>query len=227
MTKPRARGPHRDAIADALREKILSGQLRPAQRLREELLAEEFGVSRVPIREALNRLESEGFITLTPFRGASVSQESEHDVLEHMQVRRGLEVMAAQLAAEARGGDVRDELMSIVEEGMLAASRGSRLEELPAISVEFHQLVYRASGNRRLQQMLGTLLQRISWGFSLDLQYQVDSAWSDHAAIAAAILDGSPVQAGHLMNEHVAKDERRYKVRYDQVQEVLRSEARM
>jgi len=210
VARPKQRDLHRDAIADALRERIISGRIGQGERLREELLAEEFGVSRVPIREALSRLESEGFLTIVPFRGASVSENSEHDVFEHMQIRRGLEVLAAQLAAANRGGEVREELKAIVQRGFEAA-QDNQLEELPDISIEFHRLVYAASGNERLRQMLETLLKRISWGFRLDLKYQVTTAWADHATIAAAILEGSPVQAGHLMNEHVAKDEERYR----------------
>nr|MDT0659528.1 GntR family transcriptional regulator [Micromonospora sp. DSM 115978] len=210
VTRAKHRDLHRDAIADALRESIISGRIGQGERLREELLAEEFGVSRVPVREALSRLESEGFLTIAPFRGASVSKNSERDVLEHMQVRRGLEVLAAQLAAEKRGGEVRDELRAIVQRGFEAA-QGNQLKELPDISIEFHRLVYAASGNERLRQMLETLLKRISWGFRIDLKYQVSTAWSDHATIASAILGGSPVQAGHLMNEHVARDEERYR----------------
>ncbi|MFG3339488.1 GntR family transcriptional regulator [Glycomyces sp. NPDC048151] len=215
MTSQHARGPHRDAIADALREQILSGALSSGDRIREELVAREFGVSRVPVREALNRLEAEGFITLTPFKGASVSENSGRDVLDYMQVRRGLEVLAAQLAAEAKGGEVAGDLSAIAREGELAASQEQCHEDLPGISLEFHRLVHRASANRHLERMLEGLLSRISWGFTLDPNYSVVGAWRDHSAIAAAILDGSPVQAGHLMNEHVAKDEHRYRKQYE------------
>jgi DNA-binding GntR family transcriptional regulator len=70
----------------------------------------------------LRRLESEGFINLTPYRGATVSESSQHDSLELMQVRRGLETMAARLAAEARGGSVAAKLVDIVERGRRAGA---------------------------------------------------------------------------------------------------------
>jgi DNA-binding GntR family transcriptional regulator len=204
-----------DVIADELRTAIISGRLPAGERLIEEIVADEHGVSRVPVREALRRLESEGFVTLTPYRGASVSGTSRRDVVEHMQIRRGLEALAAQLAAEARGGDVRDELEHTVELGRVACLE-HRVDELPALMMAFHQLVAQASGNKQLEWMLGRVLQRISWGFQLDLEHRLDASWSDHAAIARAILNGSPMQAAFLMNEHAGKDESVFRRMYDQ-----------
>jgi DNA-binding GntR family transcriptional regulator len=208
-----ARDPWRDRIADAVREEILAGQLKAGDRVREDTVAERFGVSRVPVREALRRLESEGFITLTPYRGATVSETSRRDSLEFMQVRRGLEVLAAQLAARARGGSQAAELKAIVERGR-EASQAHRLDELPPLIMEFHEIVAAAAGNRRLVAMLDQVLRRISWGFELDLEGRLDSSWADHAAIAQAILSGSVVQAGYLMDEHIAKDEQLYQSIY-------------
>jgi DNA-binding GntR family transcriptional regulator len=203
-----------DVIADELRTAIISGRLRAGERLIEDVVADEHGVSRVPVREALRRLESEGFVTRTPYRGASVSGSSRRDVVEHMQIRRGLESLAAQLAAQARGGDVREQLEHTVEAGRVACLE-HRVEEIPALMMEFHQLVAQASGNRQLQGMLDRVLQRISWGFQLDLEHRLGESWSDHAAIARAILNGSPMQAALLMGEHAGKDEGVFRRMYD------------
>jgi DNA-binding GntR family transcriptional regulator len=214
----KADDPRRDVIANELREAIISGRFKAGQRLIEDALAEEYGVSRVPVREALRRLETEGFVTLTPYRGATVSTESVPDSLELMQVRRGLEVMAARLAAEKRGGEVAAELAAVVERGREAA-HSHRVEALPPLIMEFHEMVARASGNHQLQLTIDRVLQRVSWGFELDLVPRIDSAWADHAAIAAAILNNSPIQAGYLMDEHIAKDERIYRQKLDHVTE--------
>lgn len=198
--------PRRDRIADALRENIMSGRLKPGERLPEEVIAKEHHVSRVPVREAFRRLESEGFVTLTQYHGARVSETSWRDSLELMQVRRGLEVMAARLAAEARGGEYAAALTDVVERGK-AAGRKQHLEELPGLIMEFHELVAKASGNRQLEDMIDLVLQRISWGFHLELKARIDSAWLDHSLIAMAILNGSATQAAFLMDEHIVKDE--------------------
>ena len=146
----------------------MSGELKPGDRVREDAVAEEHGVSRVPVREALSRLESEGFISLTPYRGATVSASSQRDSLELMQIRRALETMAARLAAVNRGGSVADELLKVVQLGT-EAGRQEDLPELPPLIMKFHELVATASGNKQLETTLERVLQRISWGFELDL----------------------------------------------------------
>ncbi|WP_062979428.1 GntR family transcriptional regulator [Nocardia flavorosea] len=199
-TAPRA------AVADALREDILAGRLSPGDRLREVDLADRFGVSRIPVREALSQLQSEGFVTLVRYRGATVSAPSGTAARELVQIRRGLEALAAQLAARNRGGAVAAELARVVELGR-SANLGHAHDELPALTLRFHSLVAEASGNQQLQAMLEQILGRVAWIFGQRQDTRTGVSWSDHAAIAQAILNGSPVQAGYLMDEHIARDE--------------------
>lgn len=199
-TSPRA------TVADALRDDILAGRLSPGDRLREVDLAERFGVSRIPVREALSQLQSEGFVTLVRYRGATVSAPSGSAARELVQIRRGLEVLAAQLAARNRGGAMAGELERAVELGRAADARHAH-DDLPSLTLRFHTLVAEASGNQQLQVMLEQILERVSWIFGQRLDTRTHTSWSDHAAIAQAILAGSPVQAGYLMDEHIARDE--------------------
>ncbi|UGT62109.1 GntR family transcriptional regulator [Nocardia asteroides] len=197
----------RDAVAHAVRADILAGRLAPGDRLRETDLAERFGVSRIPVREALSQLQNEGFVTLVRYRGATVSVPSGTAARELVQVRRGLEVLAAQLAARRRGGEVAAELARVVELGRDLSHSAAARAELPPLVLRFHELVAEASGNSQLRQLLEQLLGRVSWLFGRHLDARSEESWSDHAAIARAILSGSPVQAGFLMDEHIAKDE--------------------
>lgn len=199
-----------DSILTVLRAEIIDGTLPAGARLKEEAIAARFGVSRVPIREALLQLESEGFIDTEKYKGATVSTRSQQHVVELMQLRRGLEVLAASLAAERRGGDQVEEMQAVVERGRRAGDAGA-VEELPPLILEFHKVVARASGNVELARMLDGLLLRIAWGFEMEIEDRIDTSWADHAAIATAILGGSPVQAGYLMDEHIRKDERIYR----------------
>lgn len=178
-----------DSIAVALREEILAGRLVAGERLVEEAIAKRYGVSRVPVREALSRLQSEGFVTIVRYRGAAVSETLVQDGRELLQIRRGLEVLAAQLAAQNRGGPVAADLM--------AAAEGGTHE--PA----FHDLVAVASGNRQLEEMLAGVNRRVQWG----LGHNPDASISDHRVLAIAILNGSAAQAGYLMDEHLRRDE--------------------
>jgi DNA-binding GntR family transcriptional regulator len=202
------------SVVDSLRNAIITGELASGTRLIEDVLAEQFGVSRVPIREALRQLESEGFVSSERYRGATVSSTSTRDTLELMQVRRGLEVLAARQAAEHRGEPLGDELRSVVAGGQ-EAGRQHQVDRLPPLIMEFHEVVAKASGNRQLQQMLHRVLQRIAWGFEMDIEDRIDSSWADHSAVALAILSGSPVQAGYLMDEHIRKDEDLYRQKTD------------
>ncbi len=181
----------RHSVVDSLRSAIIDGALQAGERLIEGNIADQFGVSRVPVREALRQLESEGFVTSERYRGATVSATSTRDTIELMQIRRGLEVLAAQQAAANHGHPVAAELQAVVERGR-EAGRQHHVHELPSLIMQFHELVAQASGNQQLERMLQRVLQRIAWGFKLDIEDRIDSSWADHAAVASAILSGSP-----------------------------------
>jgi DNA-binding GntR family transcriptional regulator len=197
-------------VVHALRAEIIEGRVAAGDRLKEDVLAARFGMSRVPVREALQQLESEGFVVIEKFKGASVSSRSSEDVIEFMQIRRGLEVLAASLAGERSGGEMADKLREVINRGRQARDDRA-VERLPPLIMEFHEVVARASGNVHLAVMLRDLLQKIAWGFELDTVARIESSWSDHSAIAEAILAGSGPTAGYLMGEHIIKDEHVYR----------------
>lgn len=180
-----------DLIAHTLREDILVGRREPGARLVEEALAKQFGVSRIPVREALTRLQSEGFVTIVRHRGATVSETLIQDSRELLQIRRGLETLAAQLAAANQGGSAADELTRI--------AAGDDPHPTP-----FHELVALAAGNRQLADMLASINQRVNWG----LGHNPEASTGDHRILAMAIVNGSVMQAGYLMDEHLQRDER-------------------
>jgi DNA-binding GntR family transcriptional regulator len=190
-----------DSIAHALREEILAGRLRGGERLVEEAIAKQYGVSRVPVREALTRLQSEGFVTIVRYRGAAVSETLVQDSHELLQIRRGLEILSAQLAAENRGGEVADKLAAIAE-GLDSGGDGP----------PFHELVVTASGNRQLQEMLGSVNRRVQWS----LGHNPHASTSDHRVLAIAIVNGSVMQAGYLMDEHLRRDEQYFVDKFEQ-----------
>jgi DNA-binding GntR family transcriptional regulator len=201
-----------EAIADAIRSAIVTGRLKPGERIVEDVVAEEHDVSRVPVREALRRLEAEGFITLTPHRGATVVAPSRREGLELLAVRRGLEVLAARLASERRGEGYERQLLETVEQETEASHRHD-VEAGLRLSLHFHEVVRLASGNEQLRVMLSRLVERISWVFELDVDQRSAGAAADHSAITHAILHGASIQAAYLMDEHVAQDEELYRAR--------------
>ena len=193
-----------DSIAHALREDILAGRLTGGERLIEEAIAKRYGVSRVPVREALNRLQSEGFVTIVRYRGATVSDTLVQDSHELLQIRRGLEVLSAQLAAENRGGAAAAELAAVAEDRNPDEVGGTD-------GPSFHELVATASGNRQLEEMLTAVNRRVQWS----LGDNPHASTSDHRVLAIAIVNGSSIQAGYLMDEHLRRDERYFTDTFD------------
>ena len=108
--------PLRERIVSYLRDEIISGRISPGERLLEADVAALFSVSRVPVREAIRHLESEGLVTLAHHRGATVSAPSVRAGLELLQIRRTLEGLAAGLAADNYGGPVAADMIRLVQE---------------------------------------------------------------------------------------------------------------
>jgi DNA-binding GntR family transcriptional regulator len=198
--------PLRDAVADAVRSAILSGELPPGTRVPEEQLALDRGVSRVPVREALLRLAGEGFVVLSPGRGATVAAPAVEKTLELMEIRRSLELLGVRRAAQARGGQQAAELTRVVRLGTRALAAGQH-HKLPPMVDRFHELLTAASGNQELVAMLANLRLRVGWMFSVDVETRSVTAWQEHAAILAAVLGGDPDLAATLTDTHVRHDE--------------------
>lgn len=198
------------SVVTVLRSEIISGELKGGTRLKEEAIAARFGLSRVPVREALHQLEREGFAFAAKYKGVTVAERPAEVVIELMQVRRGLEVLAAQLAAKRFGGDAADELRAVVAMGRSEAD-ARHIDELPQLILKFHDLVAEASGNQQLVTRLRSIFGQVAWGFEQNIGDRLESSWNDHAAIAAAIISGSPIQAALLMDEHILKDEDIYR----------------
>lgn len=194
------------SVLKAIRAEIIAGTLARGSRLKEDALAERFGVSRVPVREALRQLETEGFVESEKFKGVRVADSSTEVVIELMQIRRGLEVLAAELAARRHGGECAELLRAVGHE-----ERSDQEVEAQSPRFAFHGLVARASGNSRLETMIEHLIHQTAWAFERVTQDEVASSSDDHTAVAGAILRGASVQAGLLMDEHLRRDEAIYR----------------
>ena len=206
------RQPRRDHVANALRTQILSGALPAGTRLREEQIAADYGVSRVPVREALLGLEQEGYLVIRPRRGATVASPSPTRALEVMEIRRTLEVLAARRAAERRGGVVAEELKELTARAAEAVEQQQHAE-MPALIDQFHALVAVASDSEALVELLDQLRSRVGWMFEVDLEERSHTQWAEHEEILDAILAGDADGAAARMDEHVATDESLYRTK--------------
>ena len=199
--------PLREMVFESLREAIILGRLKPGERLMEIQLAEEMGVSRTPVREAIRKLELEGFVVMVPRKGAYVAGISVKDIVDVFEVRAALEGLAAGLAAERITG----EEMDLLERSLLKinAVGGGDIDAAVEGDISFHDIIYRASRNQRLVQII-THLQEQLLRFrmtSLSQPGRVKVALDEHKKIVEAISDRNVELAQTLATEHIENAE--------------------
>lgn len=189
-------------VTDKLRERILNGQYAPGERLVENRLSAELGVSRIPVREALRALASEGLVLIEPRRGASVARLSPDIVREMVEVRATLEGLNAKLAAQRRDPELVAELQQVLREGMDAAAQG-RADELPALNTRFHEVLGTIAANSVLQDMMRSLRERTAALFGPANAVRARQNWDEHAQILQAVIAGDADLAALLAARHV------------------------
>lgn len=178
--------PLREAVVNAIRDRIVDGRFTPGSRLAEETVAAELGVSRNPIREAFQLLASEGFVVVEPRRGARVASIDARQANDIFEVRGALEGLVAALAAE-RATEVHiEELAAIVSDGEAAVEQ-NRLDELPHLNTRFHQHLCRIADNELLTNTLDQLSGIIRWIYAERLETRVRDSWHEHGVLMAAI----------------------------------------
>lgn len=152
--------PLRDVVFHALRKGIMQGDLKPGERLMEIKLANRLGVSRTPIREAIRMLELEGLVVMIPRKGAQVAEITEKDLKDVLEVRMGLEEMAVTLACQRITDDQLENLYQASRKFENAVKEDD-LTELAQADVDFHDLIYKATGNERLVQLLNNIREQM------------------------------------------------------------------
>jgi DNA-binding GntR family transcriptional regulator len=197
--------PLREMVFESLREAIILGRLKPGERLMEIQLAEEMGVSRTPVREAIRKLELEGFVVMVPRKGAYVAGVSVKDIADVFEVRSALEGLAAGLAAER----ITEEEMEELEMAILHISGEEDLLTVIKGDSEFHEIIYKASRNHRLTQIITHLSEQISRFrmTSLSVPGRIKIAVGEHKKIIEAISDRNVDLAYKLASEHMENAE--------------------
>lgn len=192
------------AVAESLRERILDGEFKAGFPLRQDALAGEFGVSRIPIREALMQLEAEGLVKIHPHRGAIVSELSTEEVQELFALRvllepRLLEASARQLTPEDYG-----KLHQILQE-YSAELRANHVRRWGELNTQFHMLLYRHAGQPRTLAIVANLLQECDRHTRLQLSLTdgMKRAETEHAELVRLCENGQVAEACSLLRTHI------------------------
>ena len=192
-------------VSRQLEHDIATGQLPPGSRLDVKSVAERFGVSRTPAREALLQLAAAGLIDFQPRRGGIVITLDPHAALAMVEVLVVLEARAAQLAAGRMSDDEREALRQAQSHGEAAAGRGDGSAYADA-NEQFHELIYRGAHNDYLHQQIVDLRSRLAFHRPVALAQpeRMRASNADHALIVAAILKADPEAARIAMTAHIA-----------------------
>jgi DNA-binding GntR family transcriptional regulator len=193
-------------VTQILREAILDGTLQPSSWLRESELARELGVSRTPVREALQRLSAESLVTITARQGATVSRMTVEDILEVYVVRENLEGLAARLAARHRSQQQLDRLEVILSR-MVRATPEGRSADLADLNLSFHKVIREAAANHYLDHFLAQVefAVRRFGRTTFEIPGRAEEAIEEHRRIVEALRAGDAQEAERLATEHMRR----------------------
>jgi DNA-binding GntR family transcriptional regulator len=198
--------PIKDELVDAIRQEIISGGLQPGQKLSESRLAERYGVSRTPVREAIKQLEIEDFVSVERRRGTFVKSLSMSDAMDLYEVREGLEGIAARLCAQRADNSLITDLDAITRQMDDLVLRDDRQAYLDA-DRELHALIFSGAKNRRLEdhyRMLTAHMQRdVLGGIVTAVEGRMARSLAEHTRIVRAIAVRDSAEAEGEMRTHV------------------------
>lgn len=195
-----------DQVAELLRQRILTGQLRGGQPIRQEHLAAELGVSRIPLREALKQLAAEGFVTITSHKGAMVAELSVPEVEELFELRLRLETWLLEQAMPAMGAAEIAEL----EANLVEQRRPDVLPRWGELNWRLHETMYRPAGRPITLRLLKNIHDKIDRYLRLEVTMRAgrDRGLAEHEALVAFCRKRDLAGALSLLERHIKETER-------------------
>ena len=196
--------PLRDVVFNTLRQAILTGELKPGERLMEIHLANKLGVSRTPIREAIRKLELEGLVTMIPRRGAEVAQITGKSLQDVLEVRRSLDALCAELACE-RISDAEIAALEAACKEFEEATYTRDARVIAAADVALHDIIIKATNNNRLVQLVNNLAEQMyRYRFEYIKDYSMHGRLvEEHRVIFEAIRKKDKVTAAAAAVTHI------------------------
>ena len=196
--------PLRHSVYEAMVELVVGGKLSPGQHLVESELARQLGVSRQPVREALHRLQAEGWVELRPSQGAFVHVPTDREVDQLLDVRELLDAEAARLAARNATPEAMALLRAICREGAAAAEAGDT-DRLVAANNAFHASVADMAGNTVLAELAGFVGRRVRWYYRQVASARGHESWVEHESLIEAIEARDEAGAAAVAHRHTQR----------------------
>lgn len=192
-------------LYNAIRKAILEGVYRPGESVRQEALARVFSVSRVPVREALSRLEAEGLLVLRPRRGYIVKELDTQEIVEIFEMRAAMEEHAAYVATKARKPSDVQQVKSLLESlGKISSGSLADAPEWVKINRRFHNRIFASSRRTHLCQAIRNYRDWVDGYIRLEIAMtgRLADAHREHCEIVKAFADGDADLAAHLSRAH-------------------------
>ncbi|MEU1902079.1 GntR family transcriptional regulator [Nocardiopsis dassonvillei] len=209
--------PLREAVYEAILDLITNRSLSPGQHLVETELAQTLGVSRQPVREAMQRLSNEGWVDLRPGYGAFVHTPTESEADQLLAVRALLETESARLAAQNASTEQIGTMRDLVAAGRAATDRADT-DAVVQANADFHRTVTEASGNRVLAELAAQVDRRVRWYYAPVARVRGAASWDEHSALVDVIEGRDADAALRLMSEHTERTRRTYHEQVDGVE---------
>jgi len=200
--------PLRDVVFNTLRQAILTGDLKPGERLMEIHLANRLGVSRTPIREAIRKLELEGLVIMIPRRGAEVAQITEKSLKDVLEVRRALDALCAELACDRISEEELENLKKACEDFEKAtATKDAKV--IAKADVALHDIIVKATNNQRLVTLVNNLSEQM---YRYRFEYIKDETQhsrlvEEHRTIYESIVNKNKEAASEAARVHIDNQE--------------------
>jgi DNA-binding GntR family transcriptional regulator len=195
----------KEAVHQRLKESIIRGEIAAGTKLAETQLAQKLGVSRTPLREAINRLEQDGFVEIIPRRGAYVKKQSLREILENLELREVLEGLAVRLAARHATPEMIRKMRACFR-GFSERNVERSISSYAHQNIRFHNLIIQASQNRKLIALIRNLFDQMDMVrlHTIVLPGRARKSLSEHSAILQLIEKGSAQTAEKELRAHIA-----------------------
>lgn len=217
----------REHAYNYLKEMILEGELKAGDRLIERELAGKLGISRTPIREAMFRLESQGFVKTVPRKGVVVSNISENEVIEVFTILASLEVLAVKLAAGRMDKETQLELDQKIKELMMLRDQAE--ENFNFEHIEMNRLINKASKSPKLFEILSGLIDYIHMAANMGYETpgRRKESLKEHIDIMKALRDKEAEMAEYLMRIHIENSKKAYITYIENIKQKLNKKEKL